>query len=112
MVLTAVFSSHFDAGCKTPDCGKRVKGEPDRCATVGPGHAPLTNMGEPWAYHIVNRYFDEYIADAVNYTNSSNNNIEYKYVMAAIPSFDIVYKKQCIRFGGLKTNIHITCGMG
>ena len=57
-----VLSSHFDAGCKTPGCGTLVPGEPDKCAKVGAGNAHGATdpfgTGEPWAYHIVNRYMD------------------------------------------------------
>jgi hypothetical protein len=53
-----VFSNHFDAGCKTPGCNN-VSTEPDfmwpiGCATTM--HGP----GQPHAYHIINRYFDEF----------------------------------------------------
>ena len=45
-----VQSSHFDGGCKTFGCTATLAaGEPDRCAKQ---HA------EPFAYHIVNRWFD------------------------------------------------------
>ena len=64
-----VLSSHFDAGCKTPGCGALHPGEPDVCAKVGAGNAHGATdpfgTGEPWAYHIVNRYFDEFIPKAI-----------------------------------------------
>ena len=63
-----VLSSHFDAGCKTPLCAPQflTPDEPDRCAKVGP-HWPIDpqHVGEPWAYHIVNRYFDLFIPRAI-----------------------------------------------
>ena len=51
-----VVSSHLDVGCKTPGCGVTRPGEPDRCARVIPNLPKHPGgMGEPWAYHIVNR---------------------------------------------------------
>ena len=56
--IHVVLSSHFDGGCKTPNCAPEylTPDEPDRCATVGM-HWPIDpkDVGEPWAYHIVNR---------------------------------------------------------
>jgi hypothetical protein len=66
-----VLSSHFDAGCKTPACSAAPPqhGEPNVCAKVGAGNAhgatDPTGTGEPWNYHIVNRYFDELIPRAI-----------------------------------------------
>ena len=56
--IHVVLSSHFDGGCKTPNCLPQflTPDEPDRCAKVGM-HWPIDpkDVGEPWAYHIVNR---------------------------------------------------------
>ena len=58
-------SAHFDAGCKTPSCGALAANEPNLCARVGAGNAhgatDPTGTGEPFNYHIINRYFDEYL---------------------------------------------------
>ena len=58
-----VLSSHFDAGCKTPGCTRPEDLTPNEarvCAKVGAGNAHGATdpfgTGEPWAYHIVNRY--------------------------------------------------------
>eukprot|EP00729_Bicosta_minor_P025052 gene25051-16336_t len=65
-------SAHFDAGCKTPLCGETRAGEPLRCAKVNP-HTPVDPLGfgEPYNYHIVNRYFDEFLLKAVVLANAS-----------------------------------------
>jgi hypothetical protein len=64
-----VFSWHFDGGCKTPGCGALLNGEPDLCAKVGAGNAHGATdpfgTGEPFNYHIINRYFDSYIPGAI-----------------------------------------------
>jgi hypothetical protein len=58
-----VQSAHFDGGCKTFGCSaKLLAGEPDRCAQ---------HHAEPYSYHIVNRWFDEYFLRAVAYANQS-----------------------------------------
>jgi hypothetical protein len=58
-----VQSSHFDGGCKTFGCTATLAaGEPDRCAQR---HA------EPYAYHIVNRWLDEYFLEAVALANAT-----------------------------------------
>jgi hypothetical protein len=76
-----VFSSHFDAGCKTPGCGVNLPGEPDRCAVVGASNAAPTFTGEPYAYHIINRYFDSFFASAISSASSaSSRNISYSYM--------------------------------
>lgn len=62
-----VLSSHFDAGCKTVSCSAYLTDvEPDVCAFVKPllPRYP-TGKGEPWNYHIVNRYFDEFFPRAI-----------------------------------------------
>ena len=60
-----VVGSHFDAGCKTPGCGELRHGEPNRCAATSM-HWPNNPgaKGEPFAYHIVNRYLDEFLLRA------------------------------------------------
>jgi hypothetical protein len=70
-----VLSSHFDAGCKTGRCTAAenlLPGEPRLCAAVGAGNRPDpgggsvdAGMGEPFAFHIVNRYFDEFFPRAI-----------------------------------------------
>jgi hypothetical protein len=69
-----VQSAHFDGGCKTPKCGvgAPLPGEPLLCAKVG-AHFPIDpeDMGEPYNYHIVNRYFDEFLLRAVQFANAS-----------------------------------------
>ena len=66
-----VLSSHFDGGCKTPACTTvpLQHGEPNVCAYVGAGNAngatDPTHNGEPWNYHIINRYFDEFFPNAI-----------------------------------------------
>jgi len=80
----AVISAHFDAGCKTPGCGKLVGDEPDRCAAVGPRVPNSNAKGEPWAYHILNRYFDQFISDAIGYakmTPLKPGAAKYKYMI-------------------------------
>ena len=58
-----VQSSHFDGGCKTFGCTATLAaGEPDRCAQR---HA------EPYAYHIVNRWLDDYFLEAVALANAT-----------------------------------------
>ena len=57
-----VQSTHFDGGCKTKGCSVRLlPGEPDLCS----------NNQEPYAYHILNRWFDQYFLQAVAYANAS-----------------------------------------
>eukprot|EP00947_MAST-08B_sp_MAST-8B-sp1_P006578 g6578.t1 len=82
-----VLSSHFDAGCKTPGCAKEhlTASEPDRCAKVGAGNAhgatDPTGTGEPWAYHIVNRYFDVFFPRAVALAAAGRRNkTRYTYM--------------------------------
>jgi hypothetical protein len=53
-----VFSNHFDAGCKTPGCNN-VSTEPDFMWPIGCA-TTLHGPGQPHAYHIINRYFDEF----------------------------------------------------
>lgn len=60
-----VQSAHFDGGCKTFGCSARlVAGEPDRCAQ---------HHAEPFAYHIVNRWLDQFFLDAVALSNATRN---------------------------------------
>ena len=60
-----VQSAHFDGGCKTFGCSARLAaGEPDRCAQQ---HA------EPFAYHIVNRWLDQFFLDAVALSHATRN---------------------------------------
>lgn len=61
--LHLVQSAHFDGGCKTFGCSARLAaGEPDRCAM---------HHAEPFAYHIVNRWLDEYFLEAVALANAT-----------------------------------------
>jgi hypothetical protein len=80
-----VVSSHFDGGCKTPGCGKLAPGEPSKCAKVGP-HWPIDpkHVGEPWAYHIVNRYFDEFFPRAIALAEQGrqSSNVSYTCELA------------------------------
>ena len=84
-----VLSSHFDAGCKTGSCTLKenlLPGEPYLCATVGAKNAQRpgvnTSMGEPFAYHIVNRYFDEYIPYAIALAEEGRaSGIPYTYMI-------------------------------
>jgi hypothetical protein len=80
-----VLSSHFDAGCKTPGCGVVHEGEPNKCAKVGAGNAHGATdpfgTGEPWAYHIVNRYFDEFIPKAIDLAEQGRRaGVKYTYM--------------------------------
>ena len=61
-----ILSSHFDGGCKTPGCGELKPGEPSLCAKVGT-HFPKNpnGTGEPFNFHIINRYFDTFIPRAL-----------------------------------------------
>ena len=60
-----VQSAHFDGGCKTFGCSaKLLPGEPDRCAQ---------RHVEPFCYHIVNRWLDEYFLTAVSYANQTRH---------------------------------------
>ena len=58
---------------KTPACGTVKPGEPQLCARVGAGNAhgavDPDGTGEPFNYHIINRYFDEYLLRAVTLAN-------------------------------------------
>jgi hypothetical protein len=77
-----VVSSHFDAGCKTPGCGVLAPGEPDKCAKVGPHwRVDPDHTGEPFAYHIVNRYFDEFFPRAIALAEQGRQrNVSYRYM--------------------------------
>ena len=58
-----VQSAHLDIGCKTGGCSLKLKpGEPDRCKGA---HI------EPWAYHITNRWFDEFLLSGVSIANQT-----------------------------------------
>ena len=72
-----VLSSHFDGGCKTPNCGALKNGEPDLCASVGP-HWKVNpkGQGEPFNYHIVNRYFDEFVPRAIRFAAQQRGTTE------------------------------------
>ena len=56
--IHVVFSNHFDGGCKIGGCNNVSSAEdfmwPIGCATTM--HGP----GQPHAYHVINRYFDEF----------------------------------------------------
>jgi hypothetical protein len=76
-----VLSSHFDAGCKTPGCTRSEDLTPNEarvCAKVGAGNAHGATdpfgTGEPWAYHIVNRYFDQFIPQAIALAEEGRRN--------------------------------------
>ena len=61
-----VLSSHLDFGAKTAGCGVTRPGEPRFCARVIPNLPKHPGgMGEPYGYQIINRYFDEFIPDAI-----------------------------------------------
>lgn len=77
-----ILSSHFDGGCKTPGCGQLVEGEPDLCAKVGPHWAvDPAHTGEPYNYHIINRYFDKFLSDAVQRAEQlRNTSTPYTYM--------------------------------
>lgn len=83
-----VLSSHFDAGCKTPGCTRpehMTPYEPRVCAKVGAGNAHGATdpfgTGEPWAYHIVNRYFDQFIPQAIALAEAGRRNgTAYSYM--------------------------------
>ena len=61
-----VLSSHLDFGAKTPGCGRTRAGEPLRCARVIPNLPKHPGgMGEPWAFQIINRHFDEFVPAAI-----------------------------------------------
>eukprot|EP00730_Choanoeca_flexa_P005701 TRINITY_DN12004_c0_g2_i1.p1 TRINITY_DN12004_c0_g2~~TRINITY_DN12004_c0_g2_i1.p1 ORF type:complete len:799 (+),score=141.55 TRINITY_DN12004_c0_g2_i1:145-2397(+) len=71
-----VTSSHFDAGCKTPGCGNYTPGEPYRCAHTRNG------PGEPFAYHIINRYFDQFIERAIQLSaQARSKGTQYNYLI-------------------------------
>ena len=58
-----VQSAHLDIGCKTFGCSaKAVPGEPDLC---------LAHHVEPYAYHIVNRWLDEFLLLGVAHANAT-----------------------------------------
>ena len=83
-----VVSSHFDAGCKTPGCGKLLPGEPNLCAKVGAGNAHGATdpfgTGEPYAYHIINRYLDQFLPKAIEYAEQSRGtDSPYSYMTQA-----------------------------
>jgi hypothetical protein len=77
--ITKIFmvtSSHFDAGCKTPGCGNYTANEPHRCANTTHG------LGEPYAFHIINRYFDQYIPRAIQLAEQARQaNTSYNYLI-------------------------------
>lgn len=61
-----VLSSHLDFGAKTAGCGTTRPGEQQFCAHVIPNLPKHPGgMGEPYAYQIINRYFDEFLPSAV-----------------------------------------------
>eukprot|EP01079_Euglenida_sp_SAG-EU17-18_P006387 gene6387-1139_t len=77
-------SSHFDAGCKTPGCtSKLAPGEPDLCAYVGPLLPKMpTHTGEPFCFHILNRYFDEFIPRGIALGKQSHgSDTPYTYMI-------------------------------
>ena len=77
-----VLSSHFDGGCKTPGCGLLVEGEPNLCAKVGPHwKVDPDHTGEPYNYHIINRYFDKFLYEAVDRAEQlRNSSTPYTYM--------------------------------
>jgi hypothetical protein len=55
-------------------CGDLAPGEPNRCAITM--HGP----GEPWAYHILNRYFDSFIPKGIALAEQARgSSTPYKY---------------------------------
>jgi hypothetical protein len=62
-------------GCTLPE--HLAPGEPNKCAKVGPAWPVCGGgrcNGEPWAYHIVNRYFDVFIPKAIALAEESRQN--------------------------------------
>ena len=78
-----VFSNHFDGGCKTPRCGDLRPGEPSLCAKVQFRWDNNPNgTGEPFDYHIVNRYFDTFIPRALRLVREAKGTGNpYRYML-------------------------------
>lgn len=76
----AIFSNHFDSGCKIPGCSPYLApGEPNLCAET------LHGTGEPFSFHVINRYFDEFLLQAAQYASTARANpvqypFTYKYM--------------------------------
>lgn len=73
IATTSVRATRALLAGKTPACGTVKPGEPQLCARVGAGNAhgavDPDGTGEPFNYHIINRYFDEYLLRAVTLAN-------------------------------------------
>lgn len=74
----AIFSNHFDAGCKIPECTRPenlAPGEPNLCAQT------MHGLGEPYNFHVMNRYLDEFLPAAVaNAEQARREGLAYKYL--------------------------------
>ena len=81
-----VLSSHFDVGAKTAGCGVTRPGEPRFCARVIPNLPKHPGgMGEPYGYQILNRYFDEFLPDAIaNAAFGRTAGVEYRCLLQSI----------------------------
>jgi hypothetical protein len=77
-----VISSHLDFGAKTAGCGITHPDEPRFCARVIPNLPKHPGgMGEPYAYQLINRYFDEYFPAAVaNAAAGRAAGVKYTYM--------------------------------
>ena len=91
---------HLPPACLRPSAGRCAQtpgctqpqhltpGEPRVCAKVTPrwpkicAHDPANcQRGEPWAYHIVNRYFDEFLPRAIALAEEGRRNgTAYSYM--------------------------------
>ena len=105
-----ILSSHFDGGCKTPGCGQLVEGEPDLCAKVGPHWAvDPAHTGEPYNYHIINRYFDKFLYDAVQRAEQlRNTSTPYTYMTQ---SWVLALMLDCQNTGVLGIRDYVTAGV-
>ena len=62
-------------GCTLPE--HMAPDEPNKCAMVGPAWPVCGGgrcHGEPFAYHIVNRYFDQFIPKAIALADEARRN--------------------------------------
>ena len=77
-----VLSSHLDFGAKTAGCGVTRPGEPKFCARVIPNLPKHPGgMGEPFAYQLINRYFDEFFPSAIaNAAAGRAAGVKYTYM--------------------------------
>jgi hypothetical protein len=72
--IHVVHSAHFDGGCKTFGCSSRLlAGEPDLCAQ---------HHVEPYAYHIVNRWLDDFFLRSAQYANQTRgSHVRYRHMV-------------------------------